>query len=196
MSDKPSKDGGGKGKGKGKLMIIIVAVAMLAVGGGGVFALVATGVIGGGHAEEKKERGPLLIRKGEEDPYAPVTKEGEGGATVEVDGEGGDEYRTIYFTFAEDFTSNLKDSDALIQTSIACSTRRDGRVLMWLKKHELAIRSALLQILADTPEDDVYTLIGKDHLQKRMTTAINHVLIEKEGFGGVDAVYFRSFIIQ
>lgn len=198
MSDKPAKDGKKeKGKGGGKMMIIIIAVAMLAVGGGGVFALVATGVIGGGHAEAKVERGPKLIRKGEEDPYAPKAKEGEGeGEAMDVEGEGGDEYRTAYYTFSEDFTSNLKDSDALIQTSIACSTRRDGRVLLWLKKHELAIRSQLLQILADTPEEDIYTMAGKDHLQKRMTAAINEVLKKKEGFGGVDAVYFRSFIVQ
>lgn len=197
MSDK-SKDKDAKGKGgKGKLMLILVAVGMLAIGGGGVFALVATGVIGGSHANEPKERGPQLVRKGEEDPYMPKTKEGEGeGTAMEVEGEGGDEYRTAYYTFTEDFTSNLKDSDALIQTSLACSTRRDGRVLMWLKKHELAIRSRLLQILADTPEDDVYTMQGKDKLQKRMTAAINQVLIQKEGFGGVDAVYFRTFIIQ
>lgn len=197
MSDKPAKEKPEK-KGKGKMGMILVAVGMLAVGGGGVFGLVAAGVIGGSHAAEKEESGPKLIRKGEEDPYA-VKKEGEGegeGAAAEVEGEGGDEFRTAYYTFSEEFTSNLKDSEALIQTSIACSTRRDGRVLLWLKKHELAIRSQLLQILADTPENDVMTLEGKDRLQKRMTAAINKVLVQKEGFGGVDAVYFRSFIIQ
>ncbi|MCJ2186856.1 flagellar basal body-associated FliL family protein [Novosphingobium beihaiensis] len=196
MSDKKDKDAKAKG-GKGKLMLILVAAGMLVLGGGGVFALVATGVIGGGHAEEHKPRGPQLVRKGEEDPYMPKTKEGEGeGAVMDVESEGGDEYRTAYYTFSDEFTSNLKDSDALIQISLACSTRRDGRVLIWLKKHELAIRSKLLQILADTPEEDVYTIPGKEKLQKRLTAAINKVLIEKEGFGGVDAVYFRTFIIQ
>lgn len=203
MSDKPAKDGKDAkdkgGKGKGKMGMILVAAGMLVVGGGGVFGLVAAGVIGGGHAEEKKESGPQLVRKGEVDPYAPKAKEGEGegeGGGAEVEGEGGDEFRTAYYTFSEDFTSNLKDTDALIQVSIACSTRRDGRVLLWLKKHELAIRSRLLEVLADTPENDVMTLEGKDHLQKRMTAAINKVLTQKEGFGGVDAVYFRNFIIQ
>ncbi|KHK93494.1 flagellar basal body-associated FliL family protein [Novosphingobium malaysiense] len=197
MSDKHAKEGKAK-NGKGKLMIILVAVGMLVLGGGGVFGLVAAGVIGGGHAAEVKERGPQLIRKGEDDPYMPKPsgKDDDGEALMDVEGVGGDEYRTAYFTFSDDFTSNLRDSAALIQTSLACSTRRDGRVLIWMKKHELAIRSKLLQILADTPEDDVYTIPGKEKLQKRMTDAINKVLIEKEGFGGVDAVYFRTFIIQ
>ncbi|HKT84582.1 MAG TPA: flagellar basal body-associated FliL family protein [Novosphingobium sp.] len=194
MSDKSAKEGK-SGKAKGKLGVILGAVALLAVGGGGMFGLVQAGVIGGGHAAAKEDNAPKLVRKGEEDPYAPVSDKKEEGP-VEVEGEGGDEYRTAYFTFGEEFTSNLRGSDALVQLSLAASTRRDGRVLMWLKKHELAIRSQLLAILADTPEEDVYTLAGKDHLQKRMTAAINKVLTRKEGFGGVDAVYFRNFIVQ
>ncbi|PNU04187.1 flagellar basal body-associated FliL family protein [Novosphingobium guangzhouense] len=200
MSDKPAKgdDDAPTKKKKGKLGLIIIAVALLAVGGGGVFGLMAAGVIGGGHAEEKKKpEGPQLIKKGEADPYAPPAKEGEeAGGAEEAESEGGDEYRTAYFTFTDDFTSNLKDSGSMVQASIACSTRRDGRVLQWLAKHELAIRSQLLSILADTSEDDASTVEGKDRLQKRMTAAINQVLIQKEGFGGVDAVYFRNFIVQ
>lgn len=198
MSEKPAVPGDDKPKKKGKMGLVLVAVAMLVVGGGAAFGLMASGVIGGhSNEKEKKEEGPQLVRKGEEDPYAPPAKEGEGeGHGEEVEGEGGDEYRTAYFTFTEDFTSNLKDTDAMVQASIACSTRRDGRVLQWLAKHELAIRSRLLEILADTPEEDVTSLEGKERLNKRMTAAINQVLVRKEGFGGVDAVYFRNFIIQ
>jgi flagellar protein FliL len=196
MSDKSEKAAKPK-KGKGMLMILLGGVALLAVGGGAMFGLMQAGIIGGGHGPEVKEdNSPKLIRKGEEDPYAPKieAKEGEGG--VEIDGEGGSEFRTAYYIFAEEFTSNLRDSDALIQLSLACSTRRDGRVLQWLKKHELAIRSEMLTVLADTPEMDVYSIAGKQRLQKRMTAAINKVLVTNEGFGGVDAVYFRTFIIQ
>lgn len=197
MSDKPAGDGEEKPKKKGKMGLVLVAVAMLVVGGGGVFGLMAAGVIGGHATEAKKPEGPQLVKKGEADPYAPPAKEGEGeGGGEEAESEGGDEYRTAYFTFSDDFTSNLKDTDAMVQASIACSTRRDGRVLQWLAKHELAIRSQMLGILADTPENDVSTVEAKARLQKRMTAAINQVLIQKEGFGGVDAVYFRNFIIQ
>ncbi|GGZ03801.1 flagellar basal body-associated FliL family protein [Novosphingobium colocasiae] len=194
MSDKTPKEGKAK-KGGNKLVLIGGAVALLAVGGGGGFA--AMKMMGGGEAKAKEDNSPKLIRKGEEDPYAAKKEgEGEGAGLAEVEGDGGDEYRTAYYTFADEFTSNLKDTGALVQMSIACSTRRDGRVLLWLKKHELAIRSRFLTILADTPENDVSTVEGKERLQKRMTAAINQVLTEKEGFGGVDAVYFRTFIVQ
>lgn len=183
-------------KGKGLLVKLLVGVALLGAGGGGVFALVQAGVIGGGH-EVKEDNNPKLVRKGEEDPFAPKAageKEGEG--LPDVDGEGGSAYRTSYYSFAEDFTSNLKNSDSLVQVSLAASTHRDGRVLMWIKKHELAIRSGMLTVLADTPEEDVYTLEGKTRLQKRLAAAINDVLVKNEGFGGIDNVYFKTFIIQ
>lgn len=196
MSDKAEKDAKPK-KGKGLLVKAIAGIVLLGAGGGGVFGLMATGVIGGGGHAEKEDNKPKLVRKGEEDPYAPKgegEKKGEG--APEVEGEGGSEYRTSYYSFEEDFTSNLRNSDALVQFSLAASTRRDGRVLIWMKKHELAIRSAILTVIADTPEEDVYTIPGKDKLQKRLTAAINQVLTETEGFGGVDQVYFRAFIIQ
>ena len=191
--DKPKK----KKKGKGLLVKLIGALVLVGVGGGGTYALVQSGMLG--HADSKKEKEkdlPKLVKKGDEDPYAPKSEGKEGEAPADVEGEGGSEYKTSYYNFAEDFTSNLKNSSSLVQLSLACSTRRDGRVLMWLKKHELAIRSEILVVLADTPEEDAFTPDGKERLQKRLTAAINKVLTETEGFGGVDQVYFKSFLVQ
>lgn len=199
MSDKKDKDAEPKKKKKGGPMLLIsVAVAMLAAGGGGIYGLFAAGILGGPQVVIHEDNKPKLIRKGEEDPYAPPAKEGEGegGGGKEVEGEGGSEYRTVYYQFADDFTSNLKDSDRLIQVSIAAATRRDYRVVLWMKKHELAIRSGLLAVLADTPDADIDSPQGKQKLQERLTAAINKVLNETEGFGGVDAVYFKQFIVQ
>ena len=196
MSDKEAKPAKKK-KGGGILMKVAIPVLLLGVGGGGAYGLVAAGVIGGSHEKVKEDNNPKLVRKGEEDPYAPKKEgEAEGEGAVEVEGDGGTEYKTSYFVFSDEFTSNLKNSDGLVQLSLACSTRRDGRVLMWLKKHELAVRSAMLTVLADTPEEDIGTVEGKEKLQKRLTAAINQVLTKEEGFGGVDEVYFKSFIVQ
>ena len=198
MSEKKEKDPKPK-KGKGAMVKVLGALVLVGAGGGGTFALVQSGMIGGdGEHAKKEDNTPKLVKKGEEDPYAPKgeAKEGEGEAHADVDGDGGSEYKTSYYNFTEDFTSNLKNSPSLVQISLACSTHRDGRVLLWLRKHELAIRSEILVVLADTPEEDAFTPDGKQRLQKRLTGAINKVLTETEGFGGVDQVYFKSFLVQ
>ncbi|MCZ8326098.1 MAG: flagellar basal body-associated FliL family protein [Sphingomonadaceae bacterium] len=183
-------------KGKGLVVKLLVGLGLVSAGGGGAFALVQSGMLDQVRGGAKDDNQPRLVRKGEDDPYAPAS-EGKGGeAAADVDGEGGSEYRTSYYNFTEDFTSNLKNSAALIQVSVACSTRRDGRVLMWLRKHELAIRSEILVVLADTPEDEAFSPEGKKRLQARLTETINRVLTEREGFGGVDAVHFKSFLVQ
>jgi flagellar FliL protein len=199
MSENKDVEAKPKKKGKGLMVKLAIGLVLIGAGGGGTFALVQAGMIGehGEGKEQAKEKDlPELVRKGEEDPYAPKTEAKEGEGAPEVEGEGGSEYRTSYYNFTEDFTSNLKNSTALVQISLACSTRRDGRVLMWLKKHELAIRSEILVVLADTPEEDAFTPEGKQRLQKRMTDTINKVLTKTEGFGGVDQVYFKSYLVQ
>lgn len=185
--EKPSKKGG-------MIRKLLLGLALIAVGAGGIFGALQAGIIGGVH--EKEDNTPKLIRKGEEDPYASPSKDKEGEGAEVVHGDGGSKFRTAYFSFHDEFTSNLKQSDALVQVSLAASTRRDGRVLMWIGKHELAIRSAVLAVLADTSEEGLYTIEGKERLQKRLTAEINDVLKQQEGFGGVDSVYFRSLIIQ
>lgn len=176
----------------GKMKIIIAALLLLSVGAGGAYGAMAMGLIGhSGEAEEGPDV-PRLVMKGDEDPYAA---EGEG-VSETSHGEGGSEYRTAYYSFEEGFTSNLKDSPGLVQVSLAASTHYDGRVIQWLDLHELAIRSAILVELADTTEDDVFTVEGKERLKQRLTAALNRVLEEEEGFGGVDEVYFRTFLVQ
>ena len=134
------------------------------------------------------------MRKGDSDPYALPDKKKD--AAAPVYGEGGSEFRTAYYSFSESFTSNLADSPSLIQVELAVSTQHDGRVIGWVQNHELAIRSAVLVQLASTPEADVYSVEGRKRLTDRLAKAINKVLEENEGFGGVDAVHFKGFLVQ
>jgi flagellar protein FliL len=192
---KKKEDGEAKPK-SGKMKLVVGAVLLLGLGAGGAYGAVASGLLGP-HAEEEQENVPRLVEKGDEDPYAIAGEGGEGAdAAATVYGEGGSEYRTAYYSFEEGFTSNLKDSPGLVQVSLAASTRHDGRVIQWLGMHELAIRSAILVELADTLEEDVFSVEGKERLAQRLKDAINRVLEENEGFGGVDSVHFRSFIVQ
>ncbi len=185
-------EGGGKSKG-GAVKLAIGAVLLLGLGAGGAYAAVAMHLVPGvsvGGKEEPDE--PKFVLKTDEDPYPFAGADKEKDAAAPVYGEGG----TAYYSFADSFTSNLSDSAGLVQVELAVSTRRDGRVLQWVKTHELAIRSAILAQLAATSEAEAYSVEGKKRLAGRLTKAINEVLEEKEGFGGIDAVHFRGFLVQ
>ncbi|QFT76711.1 flagellar basal body-associated FliL family protein [Erythrobacter sp. THAF29] len=190
---KDKKDEDEKPKG-GAMKIIVMAIVLLAIGAGGAYGAFAAGLLGG--EGESGPDIPQFVRKGEADPYELPSKGGGKDEAPVVYGDGGSEYRTAYYSFEESFTSNLADSPGLIQVDLAVSTQRDGRVLLWVKNHELAIRSAILAQLAATPEAEVYSVEGKKKLSERLTKAINEVLEEKEGFGGIEAVHFKGFLVQ
>jgi flagellar FliL protein len=196
--DKSDKDDEGGKTGKGRMIkVALGAVLLFGLGAGAAYGAFGSGLLfGSGKAERSEPDVPRLVLKGEKEPYPlpGADKDEEGAAPVY--GEGGSKYRTAYYSFAESFTSNLADSPGLIQVELAVSTRRDGRVLQWVKTHELAIRSAILAELAATTEAEVYDVAGKERLAQRLTKAVNRVLEEKEGFGGIDAVHFRGFLVQ
>lgn len=194
--DKAEGGEGGKARG-GAIKLVIGAVLLLGLGAGGAYAAVAMHLVPGIAADGKEEPDePKLVLKTEKDPYPVSGEDKEKDAAEPVHGEGGSKYRTAYYSFAEGFTSNLSDSAGLVQVELAVSTRRDGRVLQWVKTHEIAIRSAVLAQLAATSEAEAVSVEGKKRLAARLTKAINEVLIEKEGFGGIDAVHFRGFLVQ
>lgn len=182
---------------KGMMVKILACLGLVGAGGGAAYGLMLRGMIGES-MHSKEDNKPKLVLKGETDPYAPPADASHGGDSAgdEVDGVGGSPYRTSYYTFGDEFTSNLRSSGHFVQLNLAASTNYDGRVLMWLKKHELAIRSAILIVLADTSEEEAYSVQGKERLQKRLTAAINQVLLQNEGFGGVKDVLFKSYIVQ
>ena len=178
----------------GLLKMALFSLVLLAAGGGGTYAAFASGMLG--PDGEKEDPNPKLVLKGDEDPF-PAASEGDlKDKAAVVHGAGGGKYRTAYYDFTEEFTSNLGNSGALVQVSLAASTHYDGRVLMWLDEHETALRSRVLAELAATDEMSLIEVHGKEELQKRLAKAMNEVLEEREGFGGVENVYFRSFIVQ
>ncbi len=193
----PAKKKGGMMK---WLMIGTGLVVLIGGGVGGGLYAANSGLIGGGGAqgESADSDAPRLVPKSEE--VRAAAKEGEeaaeGGGKPTPKGEGGDKYASSYYQMEKEFTSNLRESVHFVQVGVAISTPYDSRVIENLKTHELAVRSAILLALGETAEDDVFTADGKTRLQKRLAAAINAVLKEKEGFGGIANVYFTNFIVQ
>ncbi|MDF7777759.1 flagellar basal body-associated FliL family protein [Sphingomonas sp. AOB5] len=193
-----------KKKGKGKLILFVGLPLLLAAGGGGGYYAYSSGMLSAApHGEEAS--GPKLVDKADEKRAGSKGSEGghgeessseSGGGMAPPKGEGGDKYASNYYQFEKEFTSNLMDSVHFMQVGIAISTPYDDTVIEGIKTHEIAIRSAVLMALGQTSEEDVFTAEGKTRIQKRLVDAINAVLKQKEGFGGVSNVYFTNFIVQ
>jgi flagellar FliL protein len=190
-----------KKKGKKLIFFVVLPVLLAGLGGGGFYAW-KTGMFNaaGASAATAEASGPQLVPKSQE-KRASLGKddhgESEGSGHKSTPGAtGGDKYASSYYPLEKEFTSNLQDSVHFIQVGIAISTPYDDTVLENIKTHEIAIRSAILMALGETSEDQVFTAEGKAQIQKRLVDAINGVLKEKEGFGGVSNVYFTNFIVQ
>jgi len=199
MAKAEAKDGDAAKKKGGMMKIVLIVVGALVIFAGGiggaVFAM-QSGMIGGGHKEPVFER-PRLVPKSEQKHAGGGEGEGEhGGATRLPLGAGGDKYASTYFVMDKEFTANLRDSVHFVQLGIAISTPYDERVIESLKTHEIAVRSAVLLALSDATEDQVFSVQGKRNLQIHLAHAINDVLRQKEGFGGIGNVYFTSFVVQ
>jgi flagellar FliL protein len=83
-----------------------------------------------------------------------------------------------------------------VQIGISLATYYDGAVINNIKRQTTPIRSAVLMVLSEQDPAVLSTAEGKQALQKQLTQAINAVLREKEGFGGIDSVYFSNLVIQ
>lgn len=199
-----TKDGGAKTPGKAKkfLLIGLGALALLGAGAGaGIYA-------GLGHSDAKKEEDPnrpkLVLRS--EEPEEPASEGGEekepapkiGTVSVPNDRVMVDprKYEVTYFPIEQQFTANLADGGGFAQVGISLATYYDSRVISNIKRQIVPIRSAVLMTLSVQESSVLSTPEGRQIFQRQLTRAVNQVLREKEGFGGVDNIYFTNLVIQ
>ena len=103
---------------------------------------------------------------------------------------------TTYYTFADNFTTNLNKSKQFLQISVGVSTQYDETVIENVEKHQMAMRSEVLGVVSSYTVDDIDGKVGRDNLANSIKDAINIKLEDLEGFGGVEGVYFTSFVLQ
>jgi flagellar protein FliL len=197
MSDTTETEAKPKKKGGAKKVLLIVVGAIVLVGGGVGAGLYASGMgLTGNHAKAEDPNIPKLVPKeGVEGVDAHAAPKGKHAAGEEPSPDP-TKYQVTFYPIEQSFTSNLRDSDGFVQLGIGVSTFYDNRVIENLKKNDMPVRSAVLLTLADQDAFVITTPEGKKMLQRALKDAINDVLKSREGFGGVDSVYFTSFIIQ
>ena len=103
---------------------------------------------------------------------------------------------TSYYTFPDNFTTNLKGSKAFLQVSVGVSTQYDETVIENVEMHQLALRSEVLGVVSEFTVEEVEGKTGRDQLADGIKDAINKRLEDLEGFGGVEGVYFTAFVLQ
>ena len=103
---------------------------------------------------------------------------------------------TLYHQFAQPFTVNVSNSRKVMQLGLTLSTHYDDRVIDNLMKHELAVRSAVLEHLSYVTEDDTLSVGFRGKVGEELAIVINAELEKVEGFGGIERVLFTEFLMQ
>jgi flagellar FliL protein len=105
-------------------------------------------------------------------------------------------FQATYYPLKENFTANLQDGETFVQLGLGIATYYDERVVEAVQRHEMAVRSGVLLTLAQQDSATLSTPAGKEALKAALRATVNDVLKKKEGFGGIDDVYFTSLVVQ
>jgi flagellar FliL protein len=108
----------------------------------------------------------------------------------------GQKFDQLYNEMERKFTVNLLSSKQFCQFTMGFMTHYDQRVVDNVYKHELALRSAIIMEVSTYSKDQLSTVLDKQELANKIKERMNRVLIDYEGFGGIEEIFFTEFIIQ
>jgi flagellar FliL protein len=101
-----------------------------------------------------------------------------------------------YLQLDKELMTNITGSKKVMVVQVALMTHYDTRVFDNVKKHEFALRSAMLDIMRQTTEADVAKPDFRKELAAKLKTVVNELLEKFEDFGGIEDVFFTSFVMQ
>jgi flagellar FliL protein len=188
----PAAEEGTEEPKKKKPILLIVGVAVVAV-------VVLIGVAFGtlwfsGYYEKKAE---LAAMDKLEELEAAATK-AKDEAPVKIKKEAPEETRfeKNYMQLDKELMTNITDSKKVMVVQIALMTHYDSRVFDNVKKHEFALRSAMLDVMRQTTESETKKPEFRKELAAKLKETMNGLLEEYEDFGGIEEVFFTSFVMQ
>ena len=174
---------------------------LLIFGGGGLLMIVigvAAGwlIFGSSQPDPSEEIEEIIERKMQEREAAELEADNSTPQKQSKDTPEEEVFEPIYHEFPGTFTTNLSGSRKMLQVGIGVSTQYDDTVMMNVESHQLALRSVILGVISDFPEDDVKGATGREKLAGALRDTINMKLEALENFGGVEEVHFTSFVLQ
>ena len=101
-----------------------------------------------------------------------------------------------YLQLDKELMTNITGSKKVMVVQVALMTHYDQRVFDNIKKHDFAIRSAMLDVMRQTTEAEISRSDFRKNLADKLKDVMNEVLEKNEDFGGVEDVFFTSFVVQ
>jgi flagellar FliL protein len=101
-----------------------------------------------------------------------------------------------YMQMDKELMTNITGSKKVMVVQIALMTHYDNRVFDNVKKHEFALRSAMLDVMRQSTEADINKPDFRKELAVKLKDTMNELLENYEDFGGIEDVFFTSFVMQ
>jgi len=105
-------------------------------------------------------------------------------------------FEYTYMQIDREFLVNLSGSKKVMSVQIAVMTHYDDRVFENIKRHDFALRSAVMDVMRMTTEADMVKPEFRKELAQKIKDAMNNLLEKFEDFGGIEDIYFTNFIVQ
>ena len=105
-------------------------------------------------------------------------------------------FEYTYLQIEREFLVNVSGSKKVMSVQLAVMTHYDDRVFENVKKHDFAIRSAVMDVMRQTTDTDLVKPEFRKELAVKIRDAINTLLEKYEDFGGIEEVHFTNFIVQ
>jgi flagellar FliL protein len=132
------------------------------------------------------------LEKAAEDAHSATP---EGPSKVKKEAEA-TRFENTYLEIDKEFMTNITSSKKIMVVKVAVMTHYDSRVFDNVKKHEFAIRSAVLDVMRQSTEADVAKSDFRVELASKIKAVMNEMLMKYEDFGGIEDVFFTSFVMQ
>ena len=177
---------------KKKPILLILGIVVLAI-------VLMVGVAFGtlyfsGYYEKKAEL--AAMDKLEELEAAATKAKDEAPAKLKKEAPEATRFEKNYFQVEKELMTNITGSKKVMVVQLAVMTHYDSRVFDNIKKHEFALRSAMLDVMRQTTEAEASKPEVRKELAVKLKDIMNTLLEEYEDFGGVEEVMFTSFVMQ
>jgi len=105
-------------------------------------------------------------------------------------------FEYTYMQVEREFLVNVSGSKKVMSVQLAIMTHYDDRVFENVKKHDFALRSAIMDTMRMTTDADLVKPEFRKELAQKIRDTMNTLLEKYEDFGGIEDVYFTNFIVQ